>query len=271
MGLPVICVGIALTFGNFALAEGLVPITSGRAEQLLAARLRHGPAAEREIQRIWVRTRRGFLMAGSYDRHRRELHDVTIFRLGTYPELDAITQVQLARWDGHRWVLNGTQELAFRPDGSIAAVTPDVTLGASPADLNTFAAFRPEDMSLRELDQFINELGRYSAVPAELRVLRALKFALPASCLVMAILGLAGSLEGNPRRSAIGRKIGFAVGAGVGYWLLLGFTVSLGKAGVIGPWPAAWLPDLLWTGLAAALFLLGEEKAATGGGQEAAA
>jgi lipopolysaccharide export system permease protein len=268
MALPVFTLGIALTLGNFVLSEGLVPITNARAELMLASSLRHDPAEERDSRRVWLRTRGGFLMAESYDRRHAELHEVTIFRLGEYPQLDAITQVERAWWDGHAWVLNGIQELAFKPDGSITPVRPDGVLGASPTDFNAVIAFKPEELSLRELNQFIDALGRYSAVPAELCVLRALKFALPVSCLVMAMLGLAGSLEPTPRRSGLGKKIGLAVGAGVGYWLLLGFTVSLGKAGVLGAWPAAWIPDLLWAALALSLFLLGEEKAATQAGRD---
>lgn len=271
MGLPVFVLGIALTLGNFALAEGLVPLTNGRAEQLLEVKLRRGSAAERDSHRVWLRTRGGFLMAESYDRRHAELREVTIFRLGAYPRLDAITQVEHAWWNGHAWVLSGIQELAFKPDGSITAVHPAGGLGASPTDFNAIVAFKPEELSLHELNRFIDELGRYSVVPTELRVLRALKFALPASCLVMAVLALAGSLEPAPRRSGLGKKIGFAVGAGVGYWLLLGFTVSLGKAGVVPPWPAAWLPNLLWSALALSLFLLGEEKAAAGSQRDAAA
>ena len=263
MGLPVLALGIVVTLGNFALAEGLVPITNGHAQQLLEVKLRHGSVAERDSQRVWLRTRSGFLMAERYDRRHSELHEVTIFRLGAYPQLDAITQVQRASWNGHAWVLSGIHELAFRPDGSITPVRPNGSLGATPTDFNAIVAFKPEELSLRELNQFIDALGRYGAVPAELRVLRALKFALPASCLVMAVLALAGSLEPTPRRSGLGKKIGLAVGAGVGYWLILGFTVSLGKAGLVAAWPAAWLPNLLWGALALSLFLLGEEKAAT--------
>ena len=264
MGLPVALLGCLLSLTNFALDEGLVPKTNARAERLLEAGLRRTAAEERESHRIWLRTRAGFLMAESYDRRHAELHDVTVFRIGPYPKLDAITQVDHASWNGRKWVLSGTQELAFRPDGSIKPIPPEDGLGASPADFNALGAFKPEDLSLHELNQFIYELGRYSVVPAELLVLRTLKFALPAACLVMALLGLAASLEPSPRRAGLGKKIGFAVGSGVGYWLLLGFTVSLGKAGVVGPWPAAWLPNLLLAALAVSLFLLGEEKAATG-------
>ena len=270
MALPVFALAVLLTLVNFELAERLVPITDRRAHHLLEARLRHDSTLERDSRRVWLRTHAGFLMAERYDQRRGELQDVTIFRLGAYPKLDAIVQVRSALWNGHDWVLSGIQGMGFKADGSITPARPQRVLEASPADLNSRVGFNPEELSLSELNRFIDELGRYGVVPAALRVLRALKFALPASCLVMAALGLAGSLEPTPRRSALGAKIAFAVGAGVGYWILLGFTVSLGKAGVVSAWPAAWLPNLLFGALALSLFLLGEEKTAAGSSQGSA-
>lgn len=271
IGLPVFVLAVVASLANFTLAERVVPITDRRAHQLLQGSLRRGSPEESAKERVWLRTRAGFLTAARYDRRRQELQDVMIFDLGAYPRLHTIVQADSAVWNGHEWVLSGTQELGFKSDGSLTTARTPGVLDASPADLNSRAAFNPDELSLSELNRLIAELARVGFVPAALQVMRALKFALPASALVMAALGLAGSLEPAPRRSAMGARIAYAIGSGVGYWILLGFTVSLGKAGVLWPWPAAWLPNLLFGMLALALFLFGEEKGAVGFRREAVA
>jgi lipopolysaccharide export system permease protein len=112
---------------------------------------------------------------------------------------------------------------------------------------------------LAELDAFIGELRREGLAPNGYLVVRALKFALPCSCLVMAALGLALSLKASPRRSGFGPKIGLAVATGVGYWIVLGITVSLGKSGLMPPWTAVWTPNFLFGGIALSIFLYDEE------------
>ena len=40
----------------------------------------------------------------------------------------------------------------------------------------------------------------------------------------------------------------------------MGFTISFGRSGLMEPWLAAWLPNLLFCMLGVALFIGGEER-----------
>ena len=260
LALPVFVIAAALTLVDFGLSERVVPVTNRWSRQMLQTELSRNRTAHKP-EKIWVRIRDGFLMADHFDKARDELEDITVFRLGPYPMLHAIQQVQRAHWDGRQWVLSGVHDLDFRRGDRIEATAQTEPLETSPSDLRALASStNPEELNLAELDRFIAELRRNGLAPAAYLVVRAMKFALPFSCLVMAALGFAGSLEPTPRRSALGGKIAFAVASGVGYWVVLGFTVSLGKSGILPAWPAAWTPNLLFAGLAMSIFLLGEEK-----------
>jgi lipopolysaccharide export system permease protein len=261
LALPVFAVATLLTVFNFVLSERIAPITNRWSRQLLESELSRNPHQQRS-DKIWVRTRHGFLMADRFDKASHELEDITVFELGPYPTLHVIQQVQHARWDGREWVLSGVSDLQFERGDRIEGGSEAGALETSPADLAALESSNPDELSLAELDRFIAELRRNHLAPAAYLVVRSLKFALPFSCLVMAALGFAGSLEPTPRRSALGAKIGFAVASGIGYWIVLGFTVSLGKSDLLPPWPAAWAPNLLFASLALAIFLLGEEKQA---------
>ena len=89
---------------------------------------------------------------------------------------------------------------------------------------------------------------------------RDVKCALPLSCLVMMVCGLALSLDLVPRFSSTGR--GFILGLGIRliYWITLGFTISFGRPGPIALWLVAWIPNIALSLLAVALFMAGEER-----------
>jgi lipopolysaccharide export system permease protein len=76
----------------------------------------------------------------------------------------------------------------------------------------------------------------------------------------MMLCGLALSIDPVPRASSAGR--GFILGFGIGviYWVMMGFTISFGRSGVMAPWLAAWLPNFLFSLLGVGIFLRGEER-----------
>ena len=87
-----------------------------------------------------------------------------------------------------------------------------------------------------------------------------MKYALPLSCLVLMFCGLSLSLDPVPRASSGGRAFILRTGIGIAYWIIMGFTISFGRSGLMEPWLAAWLPNLLFCMLGVALFIGGEER-----------
>jgi lipopolysaccharide export system permease protein len=260
IALPAFVVATVLGLFDFALAEGVVPVTNYQAHELLSPRAGSRTNNSDTVGETWVRTKDGFMVATSYDRGRTQLKGVTVFQMGAYPEVQTILQVERAIWDGQKWKLFGVRALKVRNDQEIFRVLAGyLPINASPVDLTGARLSNPEDFSLAEIGEFISELRRKGLDPAGYLVVRALKFALPASCVILAALGIAFSLEVRPRISGLGVKLALALATGVGYWIILGFTVSLGKSGVLPATLAAWLPDFLFGLVALSLFLFGEE------------
>jgi LPS export ABC transporter permease LptG len=260
IALPALLVAAILGLFDFALTEGVVPITNAHARKLLSLHPSGKIDNLNAAGETWVRTTDGFMAARYYDRKRAEADDVTVFLMGAYPDLRLILQAQRAIWNGRKWQLLGVRGLNVQNGGDVLPVLAGHQLtSASLSGFNSVGLSNPDDFSLAELDEFIAELRREGLDPAGYLVVRALKFALPASCVILAALGIAFSLEVKPRQSALGLKLALALVTGVGYWVILGFTVSLGKSGILPAALAAWLPDFLFGLLALSFFMFGEE------------
>ena len=110
----------------------------------------------------------------------------------------------------------------------------------------------PDEMTYREIDQMAHVIERTGGNARRFLVEREQKLALPVATLVVILFGV--PLATSNRRGGTAYGIGVALGTTILYMLLLKISSALGKAGVLEPFPAAWLPNIVF--FAAALGLL---------------
>lgn len=260
MALPVLFVATLISVFNFVLSETVVPAATREATYLYVVEMkkRHleGVFADR---RIWVRLNNGFASADAYDKKKRELSGITVYRITKDFQVSDIVHAQTAVWKGHRWIPSLISTYAVGENGT---VTPtDATklhIGLKPADFEILR-LDPEEFSLWELNGYIASLRQKGLDPGGYIVDRDLKYAMPVSCIIMVALGMALSLDPLPRNLSLGRSFGLAIAIGFGYWLALGITSSLGHSDLMPAWIAAWLPNTTFAIIAFAIFLFGEE------------
>ena len=260
MAIPVLVVAVAISIFDFALSESIVPMATHQAKYLYEVELKkrelRGVFADR---RIWVRLRAGFASADSYDKRRRMLYGLTVYRLDDQYSIKDIVHAESAVWKANQWLPEGV--LTFKV-GHNGAVTPSdrarLRLGLKPVDFNILR-LEPDEFSLWELNDYILSLRRKGLDPGSYLVDRDLKFAMPAACLIMVALGMALSLDPLPRKLSLGRSFGLAIAFGFGYWLAFGISSSLGHSGLLPAWISAWLPNTTFVLIAISIFLFGEE------------
>jgi len=103
---------------------------------------------------------------------------------------------------------------------------------------------RPEEMSYGELGEYIRTLARSGNDTKKLQVDRAIKLALPAACLVVALFGAPLAMS-NPR-AGTAWGIAISMGTTVLYLLLINLSKAVGATGVINPSLSAWMPNMLF-------------------------
>ncbi|HZP46094.1 MAG TPA: LPS export ABC transporter permease LptG [Candidatus Binataceae bacterium] len=262
MATPVLALAVLISVFNFILNETVVPITTREARYLYEVELK-----KREIkglfgaQQIWVRVANGFLSAAHYDARAKTLREVTLYRIGPDYRLRDIEHAEAATWNGHGWIPAKPSSFKLLTGGRVAPGGPTGLFGQSlkPADLSLLK-LEPEEFSLWELERYIGDLRRKGLDPGGYIVDLDLKYAMPLACLIMVALGISLSLDPLPRYHNLGRSFGLAIVIGFFYWFAFGLTSSLGRSDVMPAWVAAWTPNFIFTMLAFALFLFGEER-----------
>ena len=102
----------------------------------------------------------------------------------------------------------------------------------------------PQEMRFAELTRFIRSLERSGGDANVLRVERALKIAIPVTCLVIALFG--APLATSTQRGGTAYGIGLSLATTVTFLMLIQLTKAVGGKNIIAPDLAAWLPNMLF-------------------------
>jgi lipopolysaccharide export system permease protein len=204
----------------------------------------------------WVYTIR------SLDVSSRQLKQIMFERQGEGAEYPAmVITADSASWDTTRqaWrVRQGQSRLIAGPGRQATFAFRTMRLKAltqSPADLLAEPK-APDEMRYGELGRYIDALRRSGNDANKLIVERALKLALPATCLIIALFGAPLGITSPRAGAAVG--VALSLGTTVLFLLLTQIMKAVGSGGVVDPVVAAWLPNLVF--LAAGLLLLARTR-----------
>jgi lipopolysaccharide export system permease protein len=189
----------------------------------------------------WVYTVRSLELAT------RKLKGLLFERQGTgiaYPGL--VVTADSATYDADRrvWRLwHGSSRVIAAPDQEASFTFRSLVLRSftqTPADLLAEPK-APDEMRYAELGRYIEALERSGNDANKLIVERALKLAIPATCLIIVIFG--APLAITSPRAGMAFGIAISLGTTVFFLLLMQIAKAVGAGGLIDPTVAAWLPN----------------------------
>ena len=160
-----------------------------------------------------------------------------------------IATAQRARWNpttGSWLLLDGTMHVMSgqRPDLSIRFDSlRDRYFRETPTQLMA-SPKAPKDMRYRELGRYIRALERSGSDVNAIKVDRALKLAIPVTCIIIAIFG--APLATSTQRGGAAWGIGLSLGVTVTFLILIQLTRAIGAEDVLNPDLAAWLPNTVF-------------------------
>jgi len=248
---PIFIAAVASCILGIGLSE-LVPIGAARKAELLGEKaVRSTGSRVNFVYRAdggWVYAVRTLEIA------KREMNDLVMERVGTgldYPTI--VVTAERARYRRMAgWTLqNGRVRFLLGPglERSFDFHTLSArTLVETPEDLLAEPK-APEEMRYAELGRYIDALARSGSDTRKLAVDRALKIAIPFTCIIIALFGAPLAVT-NPRSGA---AWGVAVSLATTFLFLLLMQLSraVGGGGLLPPTFAAWLPNIPAAGGAA--------------------
>jgi lipopolysaccharide export system permease protein len=238
---------------DLMLAE-VVPITNARRNDLLAEDKFRGST-----------TRYNFVFAGEFGRVYKVgtlnttsglLENVQVERRGTgsdYPTM--IVAAQAARWTVARgWIVDrGEMKLVTdsNPDFAFSfSRMLDRRFVERPADMMAKPR-SPQEMRYRELTRYIKAQERSGSDVNTVRVERALKIAIPVTCIIIALFG--APLATSTQRGGAAYGVGISLAVTVVFLMLVQLTKAIGSKGILPADLAAWVPSAIFAALGVVL------------------
>ncbi len=200
----------------------------------------------------WVYTIR------SLNIRQRTMHDLVFEREGVgdeYPTL--VIQAKVGLFDDSTgiWTLRDGRSRMVTESAGESTVRFDSlrmsSLGETPDDLLSEPK-QPEQMTYAELGEYIDALERSGGDGRKLLVFRALKIAVPVTCIIIALFGAPLAVAAPRTTGAFG--IAASLATTMLFLLLVQLSQAVGAGGVLPPTVAAWTPNAVFA--AAGLWLL---------------
>ena len=158
-----------------------------------------------------------------------------------------------------RWWFYGLQQRTYNEIGEpVGPISPPAE---SPVEMMDFGESPTDFLSELQREEFLSsfEMMRYlearpnlkGKVRARREVSIHSRLAMPWSCMVMILLSLPAT-AGGVRRGAM-QSVLFGLLALFGFYVLIHVGMFMGKVGVIEPWIAGWLPNIVFLSIGGVL------------------
>ena len=237
--------GLAIALGE------LVPITNNRRADLLEEK-KFTPGADR-YNFVFAAERGRVYKISSLNAERGKLEGIEIERKGKgidYPTY--VLTADKGDYNARRgWALT-KGALHVIPSDTLSDVTfafdslHDVAMREAPTELMATPK-APQELGYRALSRYIAALERSGGDANELRVERALKLAIPVTCIIIALFG--APLATSTQRGGSAYGIAVSLATTMIFLLMIQLTRAIGSKGVIPPDYAAWVPGAIFAAM----------------------
>jgi lipopolysaccharide export system permease protein len=252
--IPGISIAFILGFIMFFLGETVIPAFNSRVSYIENNIIRKNQNVMTvQQQNIWIKSNNRMIRIGYYDTVQKTAVGITITELGENFIMLSRIDAQKAYYKDGAWILeNITQQDYSKDTNNYEVKTYDnksIDLALNPEELGAVTK-KSEEMSFFELRSYVNKVAIEGYDPTRYKVDLNGKIAFPFICLVMILAGLATGMHSftkkhMPLAVALGVVIAFM------YWIVYGFCLSLGYAGILPPFISAWLTNVFFLGFGA--------------------
>jgi lipopolysaccharide export system permease protein len=258
---PVLVVGFLVSMFSVIWAEKVVPPAKTEASRIIREDIR-GNVKPKSQENIVIKTISGEVQrityARTFDEKEGRMTNVAIEEI----QHDKVTRIQMAKealWQENQWLLkDGTLIMLDEKDGVSSKVNfaeQIIPLKLSPTQVS-WEQKDIDQMSIGELRGYREILKKQHQPYSDPETEIYMRFAIPMASFFFAMLGAPLGTQKQRTSSSIG--LGISIIVIFIYYAIMAFTSGLGRGGVIFPWLAAMIPNLVC--LAVGVFLLKQKN-----------
>jgi lipopolysaccharide export system permease protein len=254
---PFVGMSLVVSLCAFLMNEYIVTPAYQRSEYIRRILIRgEVPFSMMVRDRIWYKGEEGFYKIASFLPAKKEMQGVTWFTVSRPFQLSRRIDAARATWEEGRWVLHDVVERTFRSGELIElkrAEQRSIELAETPED---FHALRTEtdEMSFSKLRRYVHKIESEGYDSTPYRVDLHVKVSFPVLNIITAFLAIPFALR-LPRVGGLAAAAGMSLVLGFIFWILFAVTVSIGQAGTLPPFIAAWAANVLFASLGIYLLL----------------
>lgn len=255
VALPVIGMSLIGSAVLFGLEQQVLAVANRRAEALDREIRGLAPQNLNPLNRRWIVAGDGSIYHyGYFDQNAQALTNLSIYT----PARDAwrlarITHAPVARFRDGAWIAPGGWIRDYSSDTARYEDFRRRTLAIETPDYFGTSIPEAELMTVRELQQHIDDLSQSGVNVVPLAVELQRKIAFPFVTVVMSLLAVPFGVTTGRRGALYGIGIGIALA--LSYWVVLHVFLAIGGAGLLPPFLAGWSANIIVAGAAAYLFL----------------
>jgi lipopolysaccharide export system permease protein len=245
----VLAIAVMLGVVVFFLSEIVVPITISKANRIWLTEVKKKPALATRQKNIWIKGNRTIYFIKYFNPQNQSISGVTLNYFDKEFNLSKRVDANKALYRKEAWIFYDIMEQKF----NAGSRTYDVRfypqrvekIDILPEDLKRVFK-KSEEMNIAELFSYIQEVESEGYDATTFRVDLHARFALPVLTVIICIIGLGIAVK---RKGREGPSVSIALGAVMVflYWVLHSFCVSLGYGGLLPPFIAAWISNIIFS------------------------
>jgi len=254
--IPVLLLGIFVSFLSFFVNERVVPWSNKTADNLIKQELRRTPAPSISENTVFKDSDRFFYIK-DIDNHKMKM----ILVLENTIHYPRIIMAKEGEWRNFRWTLYDGMIQDFDEDGSLKFVDKfeELSINVNQNIRNFYGKTKKaSEMDSRELKDKIGKLEASGLKTTALQVEYHLKKSIPAMCFVFVLIGIAYCLNfvktGKDWWGVIVSICVAVLTVGL-YIFLLALFRAIAKDGQIDPLLGAWVPNLIYFSIGSSMLV----------------
>jgi len=245
----VLAIAVLLSIILFFLSEVVVPITISKANRIWLSEVKKRPVLATRQKNIWIKGNRTIYFIKYYNPQNQSMSGVTLNYFDEEFKLSKRVDANSALYQKDKWTFYDIMEQEFNAESKTYEVRfyPQRVekIDILPEDLK--GVFKQaEEMNIAELFSYIQEMESEGYDATTFRVDFQARFALPVLTIIVCIIGIGIAVK---RKGREGPSVSIALGAVMVflYWVLHSFCLSLGYGGLLPPFIAAWISNIIFS------------------------